>query len=128
MSLVRLLALAAALAAPPTAANACSCMPLDRAAILSRSDLVFDGRIVAVAPRSGTDDAVAVVRVENRIKGRVGRTVRVISDTRPGLCGWPLFPGTVQTFAGRRGPDGAVRVGMCAMAPLNPLGPEGRAP
>ena len=83
-----LVAAVLALASLAEAAWACSCVRYRSAAEqLARADAVFRGRVVS-SERVGRDERLTTFVVVERLKGRMGRTVRVRHGTETGAgCG-----------------------------------------
>jgi hypothetical protein len=99
---VALAVLAALVAAGWTARDvaACSCIQWGKPrAELARADGAFVGVYLRRRPlrppgsvRSSADPYVYVFRVERRVKGRIGRTVEVISPESGASCGLEVRP------------------------------------
>jgi len=87
------LAVLAALAAGVERAAACSCYPaVDPRRALARADAAFVGRLVAKKPLPKFM-ALYTFRVEQVYKGRLGRTVTVLSGSSPDGCGFEVKVG-----------------------------------
>lgn len=104
-------------------AAACSCVRVDRATVIARADVAFQGVILRAHRSADGRRVVAQVRVTRSIKGRLPARVTVTSSAVPGMCGYPLPVGAELDFAGRFDDAGRLGVGMCGMVPLNPRPP-----
>ena len=95
---------------------ACSCVRFNTAAEqLARSDAVFRGRVVETRRLDGRRSVTTFVVVE-RLKGRVGRRVRVTHGTETGgACGVIFQRGQVRDLTAHRGEDGGWSTSSCSM-------------
>lgn len=124
------MALSALVAVPASVACACSCAELTTKQALQRSDVVFEGDVIARTPAttsSSMDPIAYTIRVSRVYKGSVSAQALVTSEASEASCGVQL-EGRVLVFA--RGPSYALTTTLCSTPlPLDrsKLG-EGRTP
>jgi hypothetical protein len=132
--LVCMVAATAVVAATATPAHACSCAVPDPRTLLTETDGAFVGRLVSRRDL-GDGRAVFTFRVEQSVKGALGRTVDVESASNGAACGLETPVGArIGLFLDRRG--GRWTSSLCwqvspddllaAAQPLPP--PDGRGP
>ena len=94
---------------------ACSCIRFQSAAEqFARSDAVFRGRVVKTE-RTGPMQAVTTFEVVERLKGGVGRRVKVRHGTETGgACGVVFKRGQVAELTAHRGERGVWQTSSCA--------------
>jgi hypothetical protein len=70
-------------------AMACSCRSVTEASVKARSDVALEGRVLKTWVIGGevSGRRYATIRVTNRIKGRLPRTIRVVMRTDSAACG-----------------------------------------
>jgi hypothetical protein len=107
------LAMAAAVAGWGGGALACTCIqPSSASAHLEGADVVFRGVPVGSgAAREG--ELVTVFRVQEPLKGRTDRTVRVGHRLDSAACGVRFKPGASALVLARQHPDGRLRTSLC---------------